>query len=99
MSAELQAAHALLDRIRSEEALSEEQFVERCLKDMMGGWVPLARYLQMFPDETANAVYKRVQNGVWAKQVHYAKPTGSAAWVNLPAIRLWVEGKLGQSAK
>lgn len=85
---------ALLERVRTEGQLSEEQFVERCLKDMLGGWVPLPQYLKMVPEETANKIHKRVQQGTWLRQVHYAAPDGGCAWVNLPAIRLWIEGQL-----
>jgi hypothetical protein len=93
---DIRKAQDLLAKIRADEVLNEEQFVERCLGDLMGGWIPLAQYLRMFPDESANAVYKRVQSGVWRKQVHYVAPQGSPAWVNLPAIRLWLEGRLEQ---
>lgn len=83
---------ALLDQIRSGEKLSEEDFIKKCLTDMLGGWVPLAMYLQMFPTETKNAIYKRVQQGAWQRQVHYAAPKGGGAWVNLPAVKAWVLG-------
>lgn len=84
-----------LEQVRAAARMSEEEFVEKCLSDMMGGWIPLERYLKLYPEEKANAVHKRVQQGVWQRQVHYAAPRGSSAWVNLPAIRLWLEGKLG----
>lgn len=84
----------LLKTIRSYEKLSEEDFIVKCLTDMMGGWVPLATYLKMFPDESQNAIHKRVQQGKWLRQVHYSAPKGGAGWVNLPAVRLWLEGKL-----
>lgn len=88
---------ALVDRIKAEEQMSEEDFIVHCLSDMMNGWVPLVLYLRMFPDESANKVHKRVQQGGWKRQVHYAAPDGGGAWVNLPAIRLWLEGRLEEA--
>ncbi len=84
----------LITTIRQNEKMTEEDFVEHCLTNMMGGWVPVATYLRMFPDETMNAIHKRVQQGGWTRQVHYAAPKGSTSWINLPAVRLWLEGKL-----
>lgn len=84
----------LLADIRDNALLTEEEFVEKCLRDIMNGWVPLEQYLKMYPTETINKVHKRVQQGAWQRQVHYAAPKGSAAWVNLIAIRAWLEGLL-----
>lgn len=89
-----QEVEGLLAKIRDAQSLSEEAFTEKCLRDLLGGWIPLEQYLKMFPSETANKVYKRVQQGAWQVQVHYAAPKGSTAWVNLIAIRLWIEGQL-----
>lgn len=88
----------LLTEIRDNALLTEEEFVEKCLRDIMHGWVPMEQYLKMYPTETAAKVHKRVQNKAWQKQVHYAAPKGSAAWVNLIAIRSWLEGLLEADA-
>lgn len=90
----LREAQALVAAIRANEVLSEADFVAKCLNDMLNGWVPLAHYVHLFPCETANKVHKRVHQGTWQRQVHYASPEGGPAWVNLPAIRLWIEGRL-----
>lgn len=83
----------VLKQVREASRLSEEEFVEKCLSDMMGGWVPLSRYLKLYPEDSANKVHKRVQQGEWKRQVHYAAPKGGFAWVNLKAVRLWIEGQ------
>lgn len=85
---------ALLASIKEVQQMTEEDFIQKCLKDMMGGWVPMPIYLKMFSTENINKIHKRVQQGRWHRQVHYAAPDGGTAWINLPAVRLWVEGRL-----
>jgi hypothetical protein len=85
---------ALLHKIRTTRQLTEDEFIEHCLNDMMGGWIPVTLYVRLYPTENLNKIHKRVQQGVWQRQVHYAVPKGGTGWVNLPAIRLWLEGKL-----
>lgn len=86
-------AKALMDDIDQGLHLTEEEFIAKITKDMMGGWVPLQVYLQAYPMETANAVHNRVRRGHWQHRVHYSAPKGGGAWVNVPAIRLWLEGQ------
>jgi hypothetical protein len=71
--------------------MTEPEFVEHALNDMLGGWVPLAVYQRMFPEETTNAIHIRVKRGIWQRRVHYIAPSGSSPWVNLKAIRAWLE--------
>jgi hypothetical protein len=72
--------------------LSENEFIAKCLSDMMHGWIPLKTYLRMYPDETKRSVEGRVAKKIWQWRVHYFCPKGSQAWVNLPAIHLWASG-------
>lgn len=77
---------------RTADGLSEDEFIAKCLSDMMQGWIPLKTYLRMFPDEDKRAVEGRVSRNVWKRRVHYFAPKGGTAWVNLPAIRDWASG-------
>lgn len=72
-------------------ALSEQDFIEKALSDMMGGWVPIAVYLRMYPDENINKIHKRVHQGGWKRRVHYSAPQGGSPWINLPAVKAWLE--------
>ena len=89
-----EALQALLEKVKAQQAMTEQDFIVHALKDMMDGWVPLEVYLKMFPTETPNKVHKRVHTGAWIRQVHFAAPKGGASWVHLPAIRAWLEGTL-----
>lgn len=71
--------------------MTENEFIDHCLSDMMGGWVPVTRYLKMFPEETDDMIYGRVRRGIWKRREHYSAPQGGAGWINLPAIRRWLE--------
>lgn len=77
---------------RTADGLSEDEFIAKCLADMMQGWIPLKTYLRMFPDEDKRAIEGRVARGHWKRRVHYFAPKGGTAWVNLPAIREWAAG-------
>lgn len=57
------------------------------------GSIPLKRYTQL-TGETANAVYLRVRRGIWKRGVHVHQPEGAGLWVNLGAVREWVEGDI-----
>jgi hypothetical protein len=58
---------------------------------MMGGWVPLPDYLRHYPAETQAKIDTRLARGVWKRGTHYIVPPQSRAWVNLLAIRAWIE--------
>lgn len=58
---------------------------------MMGGWIPLAQYQRVYPEETQAKIDTRIARKVWLRGVHYVVPPQSRAWVNLPAIRAWIE--------
>lgn len=77
---------------RTADGLSEDEFIVKCLSDMMQGWIPLKTYLRMYPDENKATIETRVYRGTWKRRVHYFAPKGGTAWVNLPAIHAWVSG-------
>lgn len=78
-------------RIDSQPPMTEQEFIEKCLSDFMSGWVPVDRYLQLYPEETAGKIQGRVKQGRWQRGVEYACPKGSRPWINLPAVRRWLE--------
>ncbi len=78
-----------VEKLRDE--MTEDEFIDHCLADMMGGWVPVSRYLKLYPEETQGMIASRVKRGIWVRREHYAAPRGGPGWVNLPAIRRWVE--------
>ena len=82
-----------VDELNKTRLAEEEQFITDALSDMMKGWVPLRMYLRMYPDETKRAVEARVLRGAWVRKVHYFAPSGSPAWVCLPAIQQWASGQ------
>jgi len=71
-------------------ALTEEEFIDHCLSNMMGGWVPVSRYLKLYPEDSQGRIHSRVKQGGWVRGVHYSAPRGGFPWVNLPAIREWI---------
>jgi hypothetical protein len=71
--------------------MSDDEYSTWVAERMMQGWVPLAHYQRMYPDETQAKVDMRVARGDWVRGVHYSAPAGSRAWVNLIAIREWLE--------
>jgi hypothetical protein len=72
-------------------AMSDEEFATWVSERMMAGWVPLRTYLRHYPDETQAKIDTRLARGVWTRGVHYSVPPQSRAWVNLLAIRKWIE--------
>ncbi len=57
-------------------------------------WIRLKRYCEV-SGETPDAVHKRLQRGIWLKDVHVRRPEGSSElWVNVEAQRDWVEGRM-----
>lgn len=72
--------------------MSAEEYARWMAEQMMGGWVPIDRYMRMFPNEKRKNIETRLQRGIWKRGVHYSVPQrGSRAWVNLIAIRKWIE--------
>lgn len=62
---------------------------------MMGGWIPLRDYQRLYPAETQAKIDTRLARKVWVRGVHYAVPPQSRAWVNVIAIRKWIESSFG----
>lgn len=58
--------------------------------ETLDGWVTLTRYCEI-TGETRQAVHVRVTTGRWQRGVHYSKPDGGNAWINVPAVLLWVQ--------
>lgn len=54
-------------------------------------WIPLTRYLEMFPEETAGGVAVRRRRGFWVEGVHIRKARGMDTWVNLRNIKALLE--------
>jgi hypothetical protein len=79
--------------------MTEDEFIDHCLANMMNGWVPLRVYLRMYPTETEGKVHTRVKRGVWTRRVHYAAPKGGSPWVNLPKVREWIEADEGAGSR
>lgn len=71
--------------------MTDEEYSEWVTTRMMGGWVPLRSYLRHYPDETQAKIDTRLARKVWQRGVHYIVPPQSRAWVNLIAIRKWIE--------
>lgn len=69
---------------------TDKEYLEEIIKDMMGGWVPVKLYCDLY-GETMPKIKHRLKQGYWQRGVHYAVPPGSSAWVNLPAVRRWLE--------
>jgi hypothetical protein len=75
--------------------MSDTEYSAWITETMMGGWVPLRQYLRTYPDETQAKIDTRLSRKVWERGVHFAVPPKSRAWVNLPAIRQWIESGVG----
>lgn len=58
--------------------------------ETLDGWVTLTRYCEI-TGETRQAVHVRVTTGRWQRGVHYSKPDGGNAWINVPAVLQWVQ--------
>lgn len=72
--------------------MSAEEYALWIGEKMMGGWVPIEHYMRMFPKEKRKNIEVRLKRGIWKRGVHYAVPDRSSrAWVNLLAIRAWIE--------
>lgn len=71
--------------------MSDEEYSSWIVERMMGGWVPLAHYLRCYPEETQAKIDTRIARKVWKRGVHFQVPPQSRAWVNLIAIREWIE--------
>lgn len=71
--------------------MSNQEFLDWVMTDRMGGWIPLKLYLRIYPTESANNIEQRLRRGIWQRGVHYRIPDRSGAWVNLNAIRAWIE--------
>lgn len=54
-------------------------------------WIPLARYLLMFPEESPAAIRQRRQRGHWTDGVHVKLQPGMGTWVNLKAVKALLE--------
>ena len=54
-------------------------------------WIPVERYLELFPTQTMNAVRQRRYRGTWKEDVHIRTPAGMGTWVNLRAIKELIE--------
>lgn len=70
--------------------LSPDEFDNFVHRSLMQGWIPLARYQELYPTETRDKITSRLQKGSWQRGIHYAVPKGSGAWVNVINIREWV---------
>lgn len=77
--------------------MSDDEYRDWAMRVLMGGWIPLRDYFRMYPSETQSAIDTRVNRKVWQRGVHYVVPPNANAWVNLIAIREWVQrGALDQ---
>lgn len=77
--------------------MSDEEYSAWVMEQLMGGWVPLAQYMRLYPEETKAKIDTRIARKVWIRGVHYEVPPQSRAWVNLIAIRVWIESGGGRS--
>lgn len=58
--------------------------------ETLNGWVTLSRYCEI-TGETRQAVHVRVTTGRWQRGVHYSRPDGGNAWINVHAVLQWVQ--------
>lgn len=77
--------------LKSPSQMTDLEYSAWVTERMMGGWVPLRDYLRHYPGETQAKVDTRIARGIWLRGVHYSVPKGSRAWINLLAIRKWIE--------
>jgi hypothetical protein len=56
-------------------------------------WIPLARYMEMFPEETASAIRQRRRRGFWLIGVHISVTPGMGTWINLREVKALIEKK------
>lgn len=61
-------------------------------------WIPLSRYLLMFPEDNANAIRARRHRGIWLDGVHINVQTGMGTWVNLHEVKKMIMGPKRRSA-
>lgn len=71
--------------------MSNDEFNDFVMNSMMAGWIPLKMYLKIYPTETKLAIETRLNRKVWKHGVHYKVPSRGHPWVNLHAIRAWIE--------
>lgn len=81
--------------------MSNDEFREFVLNNMLEGWIPLNTYLTILTSETKISVNNRVAKGFWQRGVHYSVVKGGGTWVCLVAIREWVKsgGDLVETGK
>lgn len=72
---------------------TDKEYLEEIIKDMAGGWIPAKLYMTLF-GETMDQIRHRLKAGIWQHGEHYAAPRGSSGWVNVPAIRRWIDASL-----
>ena len=79
--------------MKSPAEMTDDEFREFVVNQMLQGWIPVKMYLKMFPTETLSGIDTRVARKHWVQGVHYNSPPGSTAWVNLIKIREWASGQ------
>lgn len=72
--------------------MTNDEFLKYVVEEGLRGWIPLKTYLRLFPEESKPAIETRMKRKHWQRGVHYSTPEGGKIWVNLLAIRAWVEG-------
>jgi hypothetical protein len=72
---------------------TDKEYLEEIIKDMMCGWVPAKLYMELY-GETIDQIKHRVKSGIWRHGEHYTVPRGGSSWVNIPAIRQWLDASL-----
>lgn len=78
--------------------MSDAEYSAWVAERMMGGWIPLRDYQRIYPAETQAKIDTRLARKVWKRGVHYEVPPQSRAWVNLLAIRAWIESGGGSDS-
>ncbi len=89
----------MTDQLKPLDEMTDSEFLEWVVADRMAGWIPLRMFLRMYPTESVKSVEQRLRRGIWQRGVHYHVPDRSGAWVNLNAIRAWIEKDIEAAKK
>lgn len=52
-------------------------------------WVRATRFCEL-TGESMDALYERINDGLWAAGKHYKRTGKRTLWINLPAFNTWV---------